>query len=519
MNNTAKLLFVCCAITIVTSCASIPKDIDKPTSFSFQDTNNTQLGKTIQPLVKNQGSKSGLLPLAGGVDAFTARYILANAAERSIDAQYYIWHADLTGKLLVHALLEAADRGVRVRLLLDDINMAGKDSALVSLHTHPNISIRLFNPFANRSFRAMDIITDFSRINRRMHNKSFTIDNQATIVGGRNIGDEYFDANPTADIQDFDFLAIGDAVNEVSSQFDKYWNSKFAIPIDALDADGDGETIDSLKQKLDKHVAQISNTIYVDAIKQSELLNNVKGKKLKLFWDEAKVLYDEPEKIELSEDDVTTHLRSKLDPLIAGTQQEVMIISPYFIPGDKGVKRAEEAEKRGLKFRVLTNSLASTDVPMVYSSYSNYRIPLLKAGVELYEMKPTYRSKQKAKLMDVSSRASLHSKVYIFDRKHIFVGSYNLDPRSTKINTEMGIYVSNTKLAEHFAQWWERSVNQLAYKLVLEYPDGKQNGDPELVWLDLAHDPVKRYDEEPKVGSWEKFKNDFLSILPIEGQL
>jgi len=508
-----------CVLCVVSACSSLPQKIDKPPSYAYTDTQNTKLGKAVKPLVQNKESKTGFLPLGSGVNAFTARYVLSNLAERSIDAQYYIWHDDMTGKLLVHALLEAADRGVRVRLLLDDINMAGKDNALITLHAHPNIEVRLFNPFVNRSFRAMDVITDFSRINRRMHNKSFTFDNQVTIVGGRNIGDEYFDANPSTDIQDFDLLAIGDVVNEVSNQFDKYWNSKFAFPVDSLVSKAEEDTAGALKKRLDQHVMQAGNTVYVDAVKQSQLLAHLKDKTLSFFWSHAQVLYDEPEKIELDEDDTSTHLRSRLDPLVADTRQEIIIISPYFIPGDDGVERMSAANARGVKVSVLTNSLASTDVPLVYSGYSPYRVPLLKAGVDLYEMKATYKSTQKVKLMDVSSRASLHSKVYIFDRQHLFVGSYNLDPRSTKINTEMGIYITNAELAERFAEWWENSVGKLAYKLELEFPDGKPDRESRLVWLDLTQDPVVRYEDEPKVDAWDKFKNSFFSVFPIEGQL
>ncbi|MGD8639749.1 MAG: phospholipase D family protein [Gammaproteobacteria bacterium] len=511
-------LFIVFSVLIVTSCASLPDVTDKPVSFAYQDTENTQLGRAIQSLTKSQRSETGLLPLQGGVDAFTARYVLSNAAERSIDAQYYIWHDDLTGKLLVHALLEAANRGIRVRLLLDDINMAGKDNILATLDAHPNIEVRLFNPFANRNFRAMDIITDFRRINRRMHNKSFTIDNQVTIVGGRNIGDEYFDANPAADVQDFDLLAIGSVVHAVSQEFDSYWNSKFSVPVDALVTGSDEQAIEPIKKSLDNHVAQASNTVYIDAVKKSRLLNNITAKKLTFFWDEAEVFYDDPQKIDRDKEDDSTHLRSKLDPLLADTQQEIIIISPYFIPGEKGVNRIKEAKDRGIDFRILTNSLSSTDVPLVYSSYSPYRIPLLELGVDLYEMKPTYRSRKKAKLMDVSSRASLHSKVYIFDRKHIFVGSYNLDPRSTSINTEMGIFIKDTEIATHFAKWWDKSITQLAYKLELDNT-GKDFGDNELVWLDLAAETAKRYDDEPNAGTWMKLKNDFLSIFPLEGQL
>ena len=515
MNLMEKILFILAIQFIVAGCVSLPEEIAKTPSHAYQDTNGTRIGFAVQPLLENRDAGTGLLPLADGVDAFTARYLLAAAAERSLDVQYYIWHSDTTGKLLLYALLEAAGRGVRVRLLLDDINLAGKDDALSALHFHPNIEIRLFNPFANRRFRAMGFITDFSRVNRRMHNKSFTIDNQVTIVGGRNVGDEYFDADPSMDFHDFDLLAIGDVVRDVSQQFDVYWNSEFAVPVDALLESGRGENIEGIKHRLEQHVVEVSNSVYAEAIRKSGLIENIQQNKLKYFWDEAVVLYDDPEKIRLDADDSSSHLLSKIQPLLNQTQKEMLIISPYFIPGEKGVERLQASRERGLEIGVLTNSLSSTDVPLVHSGYAVYREPLLSAGVELYEMKSMLRPEKKAKSFSAGSRSSLHSKIYVFDRKNIFVGSFNLDPRSAKINTEMGIYVLNTELARLFSEWWDTSMRKLAYALSLDGEDGRQ----QLLWKDFSVNPVKQYDKEPDTSFWQRIKSDLLSILPVEDQL
>ena len=510
-----RILLVFVIQLLIVGCASLPEEITKTPSHAYQDTNNTHIGLAVQPLLEGRDADTGLLPLADGVDAFTARYLMAAVAERSLDVQYYIWNSDTTGKLLLFALLEAADRGVRVRLLLDDINLAGKDDALSALHYHPNIEIRLFNPFANRRFRAMDFITDFSRVNRRMHNKSFTIDNQVTIVGGRNVGDEYFDADPSMDFHDFDLLAIGDVVNEVSQQFDVYWNSEFAVPVNVLLESSRAESIESIKEKLDLHVVDVRNSVYAEAIRKSELIQNIQENRLQYFWDEAVVLYDDPEKIRLDPDDNSTHLLSKIQPLLNQTQKEVVIISPYFIPGEKGVERLQAGRARGLEIGVLTNSLASTDVPLVHSGYAVYREPLLAAGVELYEMKSMLKPEKKTKSFSAGSRSSLHSKIYVFDRKNIFVGSFNLDPRSAKINTEMGIYVSDTELAQLFSQWWDTSVQQLAYKLSL----GGEGGRQRLMWEDHSASPARQYDKEPDTSAWQRIKSDLLSILPVEKQL
>lgn len=514
-----NLIFVVVTILLETGCASLPENINNSPSFAYHNTNNTRLGKAVQPLIKNHTPKSGVFPLVNGVNAFTARYMLAKAAEQTIDVQYYIWHNDTTGKLLLNSLLEAADRGVRIRLLLDDINMAGNDNALLALHAHKNIQVRLFNPFPNRNFRAIDFITDFSRVNRRMHNKSFTVDNQASIVGGRNIGDEYFDANSTVDFHDFDLLSIGPVVKHVSSQFDLYWNHKRAYPINTLEQNHDKNNTKSLRKKLNGFIISSKNTAYMKAIEKSDFLNKIKKKKIAFYWDDAQVLYDEPDKILNDHDAAKNNLLPKILPILKDTSKEVIIISPYFIPGDEGVNRIKELAKRGVSIKILTNSLASTDVPIVYSGYAPYRVPLLKNKVDLYEIKSTYRAPHKKKSFGSSSRSSLHSKIYVFDRKKIFVGSYNLDPRSAKINTEMGILVSNTELAAHIGEWWDETINKVAYKLDLESIEGEYGFEPLIVWFDNSVKPKKRYDESPKASFWNKFSSDLFSILPLEDQL
>lgn len=514
-----NIIFVVVTILLETGCASLPENINNPPSFAYHNTNNTRLGKAVQPLIKNHTPKSGVFPLVNGVDAFTARYILVKAAEKTIDVQYYIWHNDTTGKLLTDALIKAADRGVRVRLLLDDINMAGMDNALLALHDHKNIQVRLFNPFPNRSFRAFDFITDFSRVNRRMHNKSFTVDNQASIVGGRNIGDEYFDANPAVGFHDFDLLSIGPAVKQVSDQFDLYWNHTRAYPINVLEKNSDVNNNRLLKKKLDDFIASLKNNIYIKAVKKSDFLNKIKKKKIEFYWDDAQVLYDEPDKIINDHDAAANNLLPKILPILKDTSKEIIIISPYFIPGDEGVNRIKELAKRGVSIKILTNSLASTDVPIVYSGYAPYRVPLLNNKVDLYEIKSTYRTADKKKSFGSSSRSSLHSKIYVFDRKKIFVGSYNLDPRSAKINTEMGILVSNTELAVHIGEWWDKTINKVAYKLDLESIEGEYGFEQLIVWLDNSVKPIKRYEESPKASLWKKFSSDLFSILPLEDQL
>lgn len=524
MKLSILTILIFSSISLMPGCASLPTDIKKTTSFAYQDTHVTRLGKVTAALGKGKKFGTGVLPLASGIDAFTARYILAKNAERSIDVQYYLWHNDTTGKLLMYALLQAANRGVRVRILLDDIDTAEKDIELLTLHKHKNIEVRLFNPFPNRNFRIFDIITDFFRINRRMHNKSFTVDNMLTIVGGRNIGDEYFDAKPSLGFHDFDVLAVGDVVNDVSVQFDKYWNYKRAIPVNALSIYEEQDVAKLLKAELEDFFVKSYKTPYVQAVKKSGFIKKLEQRKLKLYWDKAKVIYDPPEKVEPEDNDPSKYLLPKLVSYLDKTQEEVIFISPYFIPGRGGIKKLKSLTKRGVLVKVLTNSLASTDVPIVYSGYAPYRIPLLESKVELHEIKTTARmhidqAKSKKRSITSSSRSSLHSKIYIFDRSNLLIGSLNLDPRSSKLNTEMGIMIYNTDLAVKMSEWWDNQINNVAYKLNVEYVEDEYEVESYLYWEDLSVNPVKRYDEPPRADFFQKIGSDIFSILPIEDHL
>ncbi len=527
-----RVLFISVCLILASGCTSLPTEINKTESFSFQDTETTHLGKVSTALINKQvptSSEAGVLPLASGIDAFTARYILAKHAERSIDVQYYIWHNDTTGKLLMHALLSAANRGVRVRLLLDDIHTTEIDAPLLALDNHKNIEVRLFNPFPNRGFRLFDFITDFFRVNRRMHNKSFTIDNQVTIVGGRNIGDEYFEANPSLDFHDFDIMAIGKVVNDVSQQFDEYWNHDKAIPINVLNIHQEKITPQALKRNLEDFFIKSYKTPYISAVKKSDFINKLQNKKLSLHWSKAKVIYDPPNKVQPEDHDTTKFLLPKLTPYIDATNKELILVSPYFIPGWRGMNRIKALRKRDVSVKVLTNSLASTDVPIVYSAYAPYRVQLLENKVDLYEIKITAqvnygdakdkKQSKKKRSITSSSRASLHSKIYVLDRKNVFIGSFNLDPRSSKLNTEMGIMLFDSDLAGKIGDWWDNQINKVAYKLGVTSAEDEYEEEYYIHWDDLTTNPSTRYHEPPKTNLLQMFSSDIFSFLPIEDHL
>ena len=325
---------IACLVLIVSGCASLPTDVQRTESFAFEDTSETLLGSKIQPLVKQHPGKSGFYELSEGIDAYATRLLLVKAAQKSIDLQYYIWHDDLTGKVLHNRLLDAADRGVRVRLLLDDLDTAGKDEMLHIIDAHPNIEIRLYNPFANRDKRAGDFITDTSRVNHRMHNKTITVDNQAVIFGGRNIGDEYFDAAERVGFRHLDALAIGPIVNEISEQFDLYWNSQWVYPLAAFKPDEavTKEQIADFRKQSDAYLEEARQSRYAEAIRVLDIVEkNIYD--VEFTWGRWLLGYDQPSKVEAKEVKAETHLGPQLKKAFEKAQQDVIIVSPYFVPG------------------------------------------------------------------------------------------------------------------------------------------------------------------------------------------
>lgn len=522
-------LFLFSIYALLSGCASLPHDKPMMYSSAFAQTAHTMLGRAVESASQNHPGQSGFTPLDSGTVAFAARMALAEAAQTSLDIQYYIWHNDKIGKLFAAALLHAADRGVRVRLLLDDWGVYDADEVLAALVLHPKIHIRLFNPFKYRHLRKMETLLSFSRINRRMHNKSFTADNQITIVGGRNIGEEYFDANDDVNFSDFEVMALGPLVDEVSGAFDRYWNSEIAVPVQHLIPQAKNRDLVSLRSTLDEHYSKMQGSPYLQRISESRLVSQLLHSQVPMYWGEALVVYDEPEKVVTSIKDRDDHLVSKLHPLLSDTDEELIIISPYFIPGQEGVEQFETLIDNGLSVKVLTNSLASTDVGIVYSGYKPYIRPMLKAGVELYEARPeitnTKARKKSDKRIGSSSRSSLHTKLYVFDQRKIFVGSLNLDPRSTVLNTELGIIFINDEFGQLIAQEFNKQIHQNSYQLRLT---GKQMNPKEeqfdddinqLIWLEHSDNGIIEHKVEPHVGFWRRLGVDLLRLLPIENQL
>ena len=508
-----------CTLLIASGCAGLPPNTSNPETHALQDTTDTRLGEKYRNLKKGHPADSGFFLLGNGLDAFVARAGLAQLADRTIDAQYYMIHNDLTGILFTNQLLKAADRGIRVRVLIDDIDHDGRDEGLSTLAAHPNIDLRVFNPFDRQTLRALQFITRFGSVTRRMHNKSFTVDNQVTIVGGRNIGDEYFEADPTLAFADLDLLAIGPVVNQVSSSFDEYWNNSMAYPIAVLRPDlvekGD---LEEVRKRLAEYLQQESVTEYIKTLEGSRLVNSIKNNEEKYIWGEARVLADHPDKLESYEKDQVYQLSFQMKLYFEGLNKEFIIFSPYFVPGKSGTKFLGDLARSGVRVRIMTNSLASTDVGVVHAGYAKHRRELLRAGVELYEMnkRPTKAQRKQKKGTSGSSKASLHAKSFVLDREQVFIGSLNLDPRSVTENTEIGIMVNSKEVANDMAKAFDHMAETMAFRLKLNTDEdgmeliswhGKEN-EKERVWL-----------VEPNTGFWERLGIFFISLLPLESQL
>jgi putative cardiolipin synthase len=512
MNRMPSLLLAA-VVALVAGCASLPPPQDRIESTAIADTANTRLGRVVAPFVAANPGKSGIHKFPEPHDAFAARVLLAAGAEKTLDAQYFIWNGDQVGYLLFEALWNAAERGVRVRLLLDDANTGGLDPTLAALDAHPNLEVRLYNPFAGRGSRALGYLSDFKRLNRRMHNKSFTVDNQLSVVGGRNIANEYFGAGSGIGFADIDVLAAGPVVREVSREFDLYWNSASAYPAAGFVGPAGPDGTAGLLQRFAATHADPVAVDYIQAVGKAPLIAQLRDRQVDFEWTTAEVVSDDPAKTLDTSDRTDVLLFPELMRRIGQPEKEVDIVSPYFVPGDGGTAMLSDLARRGVKVRVLTNSLAASDESVVHAGYMTRRRDLLRAGVALWELKPTATTESlKVKGRFGSGKvAGLHAKTYAVDRARIFVGSFNFDQRSARLNTEMGLVIDSAALSGQLGDLFDTTVRELAYEVRLG-PDGES-----LIWIErTASGEERRYDYDPETDGWKRLQVQFMSILPIE---
>ncbi len=439
--------------------------------------------------------------------------ILAEQAERTIDVQYYLIKNDVVGHAFVGALLRAADRGVRVRLLLDDILTGGYDAGMAALDSHPNFEVRIFNPFAHRSARFMDAITSFSRINRRMHNKSFTVDNQVTLVGGRNITDEYFGARADRKFGDLDVLAIGPVVGEVSDMFDSYWNHNAAIPVAAFVKmpEDPRAALLTLRAEIDRSHQKILGTPYAEAVKM-RVLKYLESDADLLTWAPYKLVFDSPDKIRKKLAKDAPSIRTPLIESLISAKKEIVIVSPYFVPRKTGIDGLIEIRRRGVEITIVTNSLAANNQAAVHGGYAPARKALLKEGIRIFEIRADARVSGSEIIATSSARATLHTKSFLVDRDKLFIGSFNFDPRSAYINTELGVIIESSEIAMQLVKRLLELAPTNAWEVVLD-EKGK------LRWRGTENGEQVILDKEPQTTWWQRFVAGFMRILPIRGQL
>ena len=527
-----KILFLVLILVVVSGCAGLPVNYSRTSSTALPQPEETRIWKTIRPQLDGHPGDSGFYLLPSGIDAFVARMLLIDAAERTLDLQYYIFHGDITPKLVVDRMWAAADRGVRIRLLVDDWNIQGKDLVLAMIDSHPNIEVRVFNPvggFRSSSLsRPLYYVFGGERIKNRMHNKAFIVDNTVAIVGGRNIGDEYFKAHQGVNFEDMDVMAIGPIAEEVSVGFDEYWNHELAIPIQAfVSQHPTAEDIQKARLMLDQHREAMKDSEYGRKLRESDLLKLLGTGHLPVVWAKGEVLYDRPGRINTSDlHDPSKSMAPRLREIIEGAQSEALLISPYFVPREGGVKLLAKMRDRGVKVEILTNSLASNDVPIVHGGYARYRKDLLRMGVDLFELRPVQgqRGEKDHGGLGGSSGAALHAKTFILDRNVVFVGTFNLDPRSAWFDTQNGIAVRSEALAEQAARLFEESTSmQRAYRVTLRASsteaDGSPSGGTGLEWVTEENGKEVRYFHEPETGLWRRITVKILSLFAPEKML
>ena len=444
-------------------CASLRKDYPKAHTTALPPKADTPSTRYVHAEVKQHQEQSGFRLLTFSTNALMSRVALADHAEHTLDLQYYIFANDETGRLIAQRLLAAADRGVRVRLLLDDINIDDQIDMLDALDAHPNIEVRLFNPFGTRDRSTLAKATQFvmsaSRLNHRMHNKSFIADNTVAIVGGRNIGDDYFDAGDATHFRDLDLIAIGPVVRQASAAFDNYWNCDAVYPVKAFRGKHAGHPeLARLRAELDKDARTFAQSDYAQATLE-QLPHGPSGDRPgKWFWGPATLVADQPEKIEADEDAKQLRIGPDIKRLLDSAQHDVRLISPYFIPGDEGTAFLTGIAGRGvmsacspIRSPPPTSQRCMPGTPATASRCS-------QGGVKLYELRPEPGAKQPATDAGKSSGVSLHAKAIVVDSRDVFIGSMNMDERSKLLNTEMGIIVDCPPLAEAVERFFDTAT-------------------------------------------------------------
>ena len=518
-------------IVALCGCASYPpgRDFPKSQSEAVRLGPDSFLVSPFADALRSRSSESGFRILPVGVDGLLLRLELIERARQSLDLQYYIFRYDESGELIANALLRAAQRGVRVRILIDDGETVAGDEQLLALAGQANIAIRVFNPWRyrghNRLLRGTEFVFSRTRLDYRMHNKLFVVDGVIAVFGGRNIGDQYFQVDPESQFADDDVFAIGAAVDELALTFDRYWNSELAVPAQALarrrraaaartQAPG---TRHAVPEK-----AESAGANFTDKLHAGEPLAAILSGGSPLVWARAEVACDSPDKKRVAEGArIGSLMYQPVANAIGQTQSELTLVTPYLVPTPGELKLLEDRLLQHRRVRILTNSLESAPDLAAQAGYMHYRVPLLRQGAQLFEVRArldSVRGSGQSKKISRYGNYALHAKLMVFDRSSVYVGSMNFDQRSVRLNTEVGLVIQSPELAQQTVRRFEAmSQPQSAYSVTLQQADPQAK--PRLNWSTVAAGHPLSYAVEPARSRWQRFKVRLLSVLPLDSEL
>jgi putative cardiolipin synthase len=535
LRNSGRFALVILNASVLGGCAGLPPGADFPkvASVALAHPEETRLGGQFAAAAREHGGASGFRIITVGVDGFLTRVQMIDAAQRTLDLQYFIFRGDQTGQLLTEALLRAADRGVRVRVLIDDGDTIAGDEQLIALDGHPAIEIRIFNPFAYRGHNSLlrnrELVFNLARLDYRMHNKLLVVDNAVALIGGRNIGNQYFQMDPESQFADDDVFAAGPIAGELSATFDEYWNSPFAIPAEALGLQkGSAAALAGHREEAHEQRGQrmqplqASGVDYVKRIATGEPYVGMISGQLPLVWAHAQVVCDSPDKKHVENGSLAGRLMTRsVGDAASAVQSELLMVTPFYIPADEEVQLLKDLRQRKVRVRILTNSLESAPELGAHSGYLHYRVPLLEDGVELYEVRSLLGSArgsgQTAKLSRYGNYA-LHAKLFVFDRQKLFIGSMNFDQRSKRLNTEVGLIIDSPELAQQTALRFEAMAQpENSYALALRPVSAGST--PGLVWRTQEDGKAVEYTREPARSRWQRVEVEVLSLLPLDAEL
>ncbi|MBW3695764.1 phospholipase D family protein [Vibrio sp. T187] len=498
-------------LAVLGGCASLPEEIQHspaPQTAQSRSTLSEMRDSAAQNEQWQSSGTSAVFVQDTGWDALAQRLALIESAEHSIDIQYYIWNSDVSGHYLASRLLEAANRGVQIRVMLDDINLNEREALLIALDSHPNVQIRIFNPIPSRrgAMKWLNVLGDFSRLNRRMHNKSFTVDGTLSIVGGRNIGDEYFDLSSDINFRDRDVMVMGAVVSEIQASYREYWDSRWSYPVELLGESNEAEpALDEISAPIYKNYPELPQGHQA----AKHYLETVMGK---MTWVKAEYYSDQPVPVDEKNSDVPKATALKLSEIASHAKQEILLESAYLVFDDGQLQEWNNLTTNGVEVKALTNSMASNDLVTNHSAYAGRRQDILENGVQLFELKPDSKlceisTKDKSKCAPVAAYG-LHTKSIVFDSEISVIGSFNFNLRSTYLNTESILVIESDALAENLAKDMSQAMSEEnSWRLDLEGGD--------VHW----HSGPNTWDSEPETGKWERVQSGFLQLLPIEKYL